>query len=364
MGTLITCNAAYGIGGVGQHFAQAVEDLRASGDLWGYLTPSPKPGDTNGVEVQGRDIRWVSRYSPLRFSAGWQNYLSGDLFDQAAASWLAANSDGLPGTVVGFVGRALRSFQMARRLGVERLELVALNTHVEYLRRQHERAWTEWPLDRSWLNSAQVQKTLREYEEADVIYVHSELTRDSFLEYGIPQAKLRRMHLRADDRFTPATGKSLDGVFRVVYVGSVTSLKGIPVLVEAFRHLRESNAELTIVGGWASRSMRLYMEGAMREDERIRMRPGDPLPHLQRADVYVHPSYDDGFGYAVAEALACGVPAVVTDRTGAKELIEEGVNGCIVPSGSVEEVAEAISRAYECYTRELDASDPMLNSKR
>lgn len=342
MSTVISCSAKYGRGGVGQHFAQVVEEARASGDLGFYLTPAPKPNDAEGIVIYGGDSRWLSRYSPFRFSAGWRNHLYNDLFDHAVARWLMANRGLCPSTFIGFVGRALRSFKVARRVGVDRLELVALNTHVEYLRRQHERARKEWPLDRSWLNRAQVRKTLREYEEADVIHVHSDLTRDSFLEYGVPEGKLRRMYLRADDRFTPPTEKSPDGVFRIVYVGSVTSLKGVPVLVEAFQQFGDLNAELTIVGGWASRPMRLYMERAMREDERIRMRPGDPLPHLQRADVYIHPSYEDGFGYAVAEAIACGVPVVTTDQTGAKELLTKPKHGSVVPAGNVEALAEHI----------------------
>ena len=77
----------------------------------------------------------------------------------------------------------------------------------------------------------------------------------------------------------------------------------------------------------------------------MRLAPGDPLPHLRSAHLYVHPSYQDGFGYAVAEALACGVPAVVTEDTGAKELVT-GVNGDIVATDSVDAIGAAIERRY------------------
>jgi glycosyltransferase involved in cell wall biosynthesis len=103
--------------------------------------------------------------------------------------------------------------------------------------------------------------------------------------------------------------------------------------------------------------MRRFLARVTRDDPRVRVAPGDPLPHLRRADVYVHPSYQDGFAYAVAEAIACGVPVIVTEDTGAKERVVEGVNGWVVPTGSVAAIysrleqlagAEARSKAATC----------------
>ena len=79
-------------------------------------------------------------------------------------------------------------------------------------------------------------------------------------------------------------------------------------------------------------------------DERITVGPGDPLPLLQRADVFVHPTYQDGFWYAPMEALACGVPVIVTEDTGMKEYVDEGMNGFIVPTGSVNALCNALQR--------------------
>jgi glycosyltransferase involved in cell wall biosynthesis len=79
--------------------------------------------------------------------------------------------------------------------------------------------------------------------------------------------------------------------------------------------------------------MRKYLAQKLRADPRITISPGDPLPHLQRAHVYVHPSFQDGYGYAPMEALACGVPVIVTEDTGMKEHVREGVDGYVVPAG-------------------------------
>ena len=79
---------------------------------------------------------------------------------------------------------------------------------------------------------------------------------------------------------------------------------------------------LKLVGGWGTRGMRRFVEDACAEDPRITAGPGDPLEHLRTASLCVHPAYEDGFAYAPAEALACGVPVIVSEDTGMKELIE------------------------------------------
>src|SRR5438046_5666916 len=112
---------------------------------------------------------------------------------------------------------------------------------------------------------------------------------------GIPDSKLIFFPLTPHPRYVRRSGPREPGGFRVVYVGGVTVQKGIPLLIEAFAKLPDRDAQLTLVGGTSSRGMRRYMDDAIRRDPRIRIAPGDPLPHLWRADVLVHPTWEDGF---------------------------------------------------------------------
>ena len=338
LGKTIACSAAHGDGGLGQHFAQIVENARAAGALNGYYAPGIKTGDDDrGRIVAERLSSWLFHYTPVRFDSGWKSHLGGDLFDRAVAGRLRAPL----GEYIGFGGQALRSFGRARRLGAARLGLVAANSHVSNVARLHARAHRQYPLEGSWLNGAQVRKTLREYEMADVIYVASEYTRQTFLAEGFPEEKLHRVHYETRPRFQPPFARPQDGVFRVVYTGSLSVMKGIPVLLDAFSRL-EGAAELTLVGGWSSRGMRRYLQERLARDPRIQIAPGDPLPHLQRADVYVHPTYEDGWSYAPVEALACGIPVIVTEDTGMKEQVREGINGHVVPIGTWEAILERL----------------------
>lgn len=334
---VISCGSPYDKGGIGQHFAQLVEESREAGQLLHYYTPSIKPGDDLiGSHIPLKRYKSILRHTPVRFSQAWTSFLLGECFDRMVAARLSEPAD----KFMGFVGKSLRSFEKARQVGFNQLELIAANSHVNNLRQLHQRAKRDSGIDDSWMNEAQQRKTLREYEMADVIYVHSEYVRETFLREGISEAKLKRMYLNVRDRFKPPKVRPNDGVYRVVYVGRIEATKGIPLLIRAFSRLSKKNAELILVGGWSTRAMRRYMEKEMKRDPRISLAPGDPLPILHKADVFVHPSYEDGFGYAPFEALACGVPVIVTNETGMKEYVEEGVNGYIVSAGDWQAIHE------------------------
>ena len=122
--------------------------------------------------------------------------------------------------------------------------------------------------------------------------------------------------------------------------------KGVPLLLDAFSRLAHADMRLVLVGGWKTRGMRRLLEDSRAHDPRIVVAPGDALPRLQGAGVCVHPAYEDGFAYAPAEALACGVPVIVSEDTGMKELLEPGRTGVIVPTGERDALVEALEAAY------------------
>jgi glycosyltransferase involved in cell wall biosynthesis len=336
----ISCAAPFGCGGLGQHLAQLVDDARAARTLDRYFAAKVKAADPAGQEVAPPWwLPWVMRYTPVRFSQTAKGRLGAETFDRGVARRLT------PGRVfLGFAGMALSSFARARDLGYQQLWLESPTAHVAHAQRQHELAFAGCPVEGAWLGAKQLAKTLREYELADRIYVNSEYARQTFLAHGIKPEKLRRRVLRIQPRFRRLPGTARDNIFRVVYVGSLAVTKGVPVLLEAFSRFAVRQAELILVGGSGTRGMRRYLGACLRRDPRIRVEPGDPLPVLHRADVYVHPSFQDGFGYAPMEALACGVPVIVTEDTGMKEHVAEGVSGYVVPTGSWEAILDRLEK--------------------
>lgn len=339
MKRVIGCNSAYGAGGIGQHLAYMVEKSRTAGELWRYLTPQGKSDDAHARVVPTPWwMRYVHACPPIRWSPAWRNHLGNEAYDRALAAALPADGT----AYMGFVGKSLRTFRAAQSAGYDRLELIAANSHVDNVAALHEQAAVQTGIRDTWLNAAQQRKTRAEYEAADAIYVHSEYVRQSFLDAGFPASKLIRTHLQPAPRFQPPETRPADGAFHVVYVGRLDATKGLPLLIDAFAQWPHPNARLTLVGGWSTSVMRRYMQAALQADPRITVAPGDPLPILHTADVFVHPSFEDGFGYAPVEALACGVPVIVTEDTGMAESITDGVNGYVVPTGDTDALIERL----------------------
>ena len=339
---LITCNATYGAGGLGNLLAEAVERARGETSSVKYICGAAKPSDEAIATVVGsRYSSMLNRIPPIRFNPGRRQYLTFELFDRAAARRVDARYESL----TAFAGQALHTFRRARQLGATRLELLSPTAHVNHVWRQHSKAYAQYPIERDWLSRGHRDKVLEEYQAADVILVVSDYARQTFLGEGVPPTKLEMFHPRVHERFqSTAANESEDEIIRIVYTGALSVVKGVPLLIDAFDRLPIRSAELTLVGGSGTRGMRRFLERALQRDPRIRVAPGDPLPHLQRADVYVHPSYQDGFAYAVGEAIACGVPVIVTEDTGAKGLVVEGVNGWVVPTGDVESIRARLER--------------------
>jgi glycosyltransferase involved in cell wall biosynthesis len=210
--------------------------------------------------------------------------------------------------------------------------------------RQHALAHRRYPLEGSWA-SRLLERNLAEYEQADRVFVASRYIRESFLQEGYPEEKICDFPLTADPRYEHAAREPA-ACFEIVYVGSLQVHKGVPLLIDALRRLPQLDVKLVLVGGWGTTGMRKFVQRACAGDSRISVSPGDPLPHLRTASLCVHPAYEDGFAYAPAEALAVGVPLIVSEDTGMKELISPGRDGAIVPTGDLDALVEAIEAAF------------------
>jgi glycosyltransferase involved in cell wall biosynthesis len=76
--------------------------------------------------------------------------------------------------------------------------------------------------------------------------------------------------------------------------------------------------------------------------------PKADLPELyRRASVFVLPSLADSYGLVTLEAMACGLPVIVTENCGSKEAVREGVDGFVVPIRDPQALATALRRLYD-----------------
>lgn len=336
-----TCPAGHGGGGLGQHLAQILSDGRSDG----FATRAICHG---GVEAPSLAIgydweRRVFRFPPFRYRPDLRVWFRHLVFDRLAARHLEPCD-----CVTAFMGGALDTFRRARSLGASKLVLEMPNSHPANVQELHAKAAALHAFERSWMGDLFRRRAEREMEMADEIRVNSEYTAQSILRRGTDPAKIVRRRLPANDRFSRIRrSPSPDGTRTAAVVGSLSVVKGIPFLVDIFRQIRGDDLRLVLFGGWSSRGMRKYLEAARREDPRISWESGDPASLLSTADIALHPSWEDGWGYAPAEALAAGVPVVVSDQTGMKELLEEP-EGRVLPAGD----ARAWTARLEAWARE------------
>lgn len=200
-------------------------------------------------------------------------------------------------------------------------------------------------------NPATVRKELAEYAAADAITVSSEFVRRSFIEEGVPEAKLHKIPYGVDlTRFRPSASPE-PKAFDVLFVGALSAQKGLTYLLQAFSALRHPQKSLTLAGMATPdfSTIRSHCPPGVRALGHV---GGSDLVDLfSRSAVLVLPSVQDGFGLVMAEAMACGCPVVASWNTGAADLFTDGVEGFITPprdvaalSARLQTLADAPSR--------------------
>ncbi len=150
------------------------------------------------------------------------------------------------------------------------------------------------------------------------------------------------------DAFTPAP-RNPSPVRRLVAVTRMTEIKGVPDLLEALRLLQDRRADwrCDLIGGgergddYRALASRLELDGRVRFHGELE-RPGVAAV-LKEADLFVLASRTETFSVATVEAMACGVPAVVTACGGPEELVGPEA-GVIVPPGDPAAMAAALDR--------------------
>jgi phosphatidylinositol alpha-mannosyltransferase len=162
---------------------------------------------------------------------------------------------------------------------------------------------------------------------------------------GIDYARFADPALRPPEPFD-------DGRPTVLFVGRLERRKGLRYLLEAFARVQAAcpEARLLVVGAFGKAEKAPYVAQAwalrLRQVRFIGYVPDAELPRYYRAaTVFCAPSIGmESFGIVLLEAMAAGVPVVATDIPGYNEVVEDGVQGFLVPPENPEALAEALLR--------------------
>jgi glycosyltransferase involved in cell wall biosynthesis len=189
-----------------------------------------------------------------------------------------------------------------------------------------------------------MDRIAQEVQLADRIIVGSEFAARSFSGIRSPGSVIVVPYGVDTGAFSPRSDARVppEGPLRILFAGGLTQRKGIGYLLDAMQQLDPSRFHLTLAGPVIGTGA-----GLQRFRNRYRhlagLRPID-MPHVYRDhDVLVLPSLCEGSALVVLEAMASGIPALVTPNAGA-DAVSDGVDGMIVPIRDVEAIHAALQR--------------------
>ncbi|MGZ3459410.1 MAG: glycosyltransferase family 4 protein [Archangium sp.] len=350
--TALVCGAAAGSGGLGGFAATVLRALSQGGAPVHVL--GPPPADARLASLPG--VVWhspprpllaaVQRWTPYRWLTGAFQFQQ----DQHLGQWAAQHLEHLrPSRLYTFTQVGLEPLEWARRARVPSV-VDNPNGHIAGFRdvyvhetwRQALRPHLGHP------TASAVRRIEREYALASAIRVSSPWSRDSMVRRGVPEGKIAVLDQVIDlERFRPpATRPAAEGPLRVCFVGSLDVRKGVHYLLRAIRQVGAGRVNLHIVGATGDRVSRQLFQREL-EGLQVEAMPGDPRPVYQRSELFVLPSLEDGFGLVVGEAMACGLPVVVTDQCGASAWVEPGRTGWLVPAGQEQALAARLEETLQ-----------------
>ena len=249
-----------------------------------------------------------------------------------------------------FIGRAVSSelsFQVVKKYG-GRCMIHSQWMHPIKHKRLLEDAFSDAGNSHRPIPEERIQKQLREIELCDKVWCTSKLIFDSYLENGVSREKLFLSPLGVDiSHFKPQeiASKGRSSHLVILFVGNINIEKGVHILIEAILVSGISSCKLILNGGVADyfqSTLDRMLASLNSIGVDVSIGSGDPLKNFQNADLFVLPALHESFGLVVLEAMASGLPVIVTDQVGALDYVVDGENGFVVSAGSVEQLADKI----------------------
>lgn len=252
----------------------------------------------------------------------------------------------------GIPGQCLEAFRRAKQLGVR----TVLN-HATGPARQVERILqpeyhrlgmsveSEGGFEQEYLG-----RIAEEFRLADFHCCASTVVRDQLIAEGVAVDKIWVVPYGADpvlwNRGQEPRVRSDNESFRLIFAGQVSLRKGLRFLLAALEQAGNQPWCLDVYGPLLDETTadRTTYRGEIPVNYHGSVTQSGLAEAMRKSDLLVLPSLEEGFGLVVVQALACGLPCAVSAMVGAKDLIEEDVNGSVFPVGDAAALLECLNR--------------------
>jgi glycosyltransferase involved in cell wall biosynthesis len=341
-----------------QHSNRLAQALHAEGWLQGYWTLLPDE----------RTLDWIPPFARERFPSAIRrnslqelprnkvHLLPGPLIAQKLASrfsnqgtrllgeyiawsaidrWVASQlPKQMPRIVVGYEMCCAETFRVARSLGIKCL-LDAAAVHFGF---QDNASLDSRNSQLTWAGRQLRTRKATEIVLADQIICVSEFARRTYLDAGVNSDKISVNPVGCDSQlFSQASTMQRSGPVKFIFAGVPAIHKGSDLLFSCFeRIIPQANGVELHIAGDSLRAKKIINQQLKGLELHGKLSHAKLVELLSFMDCLVLPSRLESFGMVVVEALAAGVPVIVSDHVGAAEAVREGINGWIIPADDSE----------------------------
>lgn len=288
----------------------------------------------------------------LLIAAGVKLYKNAFFWNEFYDRWVARKIRSSSANIfIGWSGMSKHSILAAKKKGMVTI-LHRGSSHIVY---QNEILNQEYKKFGQYfeISKDKIQKEIEEYHLCDYISVPSSFAYHSFINKGIAKNKMITLNYGVGSSFQLGEMNHVDkqnDEFTILYMGKVSLQKGVTYLIDAIIQMRDKGYKINglFIGG-----IDPFMEHELSKRNTTGIKFLGHINHyslpkyIVKANVAVIPSLQDGFAKVVPQIMACGLPVIVSQNTGAFDLIKEGENGYIVPIRDTQAIIDKLKILYD-----------------
>ncbi len=271
--------------------------------------------------------------------------ITSNLFDYKASKSIDFKNIDI---IVGWSSFSLKSFEIAGKSDCVKI-LERGSSHIEFQKETLKEEYDLVGLNSNLPSSKMIDKEKKEYDLSDYICVPSEFSKKSFLKKGLSENKIIKIPYGVDlNNFFLPDFKKNNTHFNIICVGAISVRKGVIYLVRAFNELNLKNCKLTLIGEIERDFAKILKPHLNDNIEIIKPVSQNSLrTFYNQASVFVTCPVEDGFGMVILQAMACGLPVITTNNAGGSEIIDDGIDGYIIPIRDKEKLKEKLLFLYQ-----------------
>lgn len=301
------------------------------------------PSDKIKSAVFPEMVEQIGRKLPLINNSGTFTRMKGITFDRMVSRRIRDIENGI---FLGFAGVSLQSLRRANELGLTTV-VERSSSHIKTQRQILNEEFKKYQSGTPPISDRHINREEAEYQIADYIVTPSEFARNSFLNRGYEETKVKCVPFSIDCSGEAPDSSTLnipDEKRYFIFSGTVSLRKGIQYLLPAWDSLDLPNAELIITSEVDDSAKQFVKKYRDRDGIRFVGWVDDLDSWFSKASAFVFPTLEEGSARVVYEAMGSNLPVITTFNSG--WVGEDQVHGIEVPIRNSEAIAKAVQYLY------------------